>query len=117
MVLCANIIVSLEQWQFFPFFFRYQDEGLLPGYDGRYYYLSRTKFEKNLLIKNLSLKDNGYFECQMTHAVDGAPTSQHRAKAYVTVLGKLMAVSSSEVHFFKSRIFHFILFGAHMLCI
>uniref|UniRef100_A0A0N4V110 Nephrin n=1 Tax=Enterobius vermicularis TaxID=51028 RepID=A0A0N4V110_ENTVE len=72
----------------------YQDEGLLPGYDGRYYYLSRTKFEKNLLIKNLSLKDNGYFECQMTHAVDGAPTSQHRAKAYVTVLGKLMAVSS-----------------------
>lgn len=62
----------------------FHETGPLPGYGGRYSYLKDGAGELHLQIENLSLADDGKFECQMLRP----PNKFLRAAAYVTVLGE-----------------------------
>ncbi|KAM3726287.1 Synaptogenesis protein [Dirofilaria immitis] len=56
--------------------------GKLTGHEGRYSYVTHSPDEKHLKIENVTLRDDGLFECQMTHPSLGA----YRASASITVL-------------------------------
>uniref|UniRef100_A0A915DCM0 Ig-like domain-containing protein n=1 Tax=Ditylenchus dipsaci TaxID=166011 RepID=A0A915DCM0_9BILA len=68
----------------------FHDSGPLPGYGGRYSYVKESPEELHLQIDNISLADDGKFECQMLRP----PNKFLRAAAFVNVL-----VPPSEVHF------------------
>ncbi|VDN01079.1 unnamed protein product [Thelazia callipaeda] len=56
--------------------------GKLAGHQGRYYYVLDHSNEKHLRIENVTLGDDGLFECQMTHPSLGP----FRTSALITVL-------------------------------
>ncbi|KAL3982160.1 Immunoglobulin domain family protein [Acanthocheilonema viteae] len=60
----------------------FHDAGKLAGHEGRYSYVTHSSNEKHLKIENVTLKDDGLFECQMIHPSLGA----YRTSAFVTVL-------------------------------
>uniref|UniRef100_A0A915Q552 Uncharacterized protein n=1 Tax=Setaria digitata TaxID=48799 RepID=A0A915Q552_9BILA len=60
----------------------FHDAGKLAGHEGRYSYLTNSSDEKHLKIENVTLEDDGLFECQMTHPSLGA----YRTSAFITVL-------------------------------
>uniref|UniRef100_A0A0R3S404 Ig-like domain-containing protein n=1 Tax=Elaeophora elaphi TaxID=1147741 RepID=A0A0R3S404_9BILA len=62
----------------------FHDAGKLAGHEGRYSYVTNSPDEKHLKIENVTLKDDGLFECQMIHPSLGA----YRTSASVTVLGE-----------------------------
>ncbi|VDO25771.1 unnamed protein product, partial [Onchocerca flexuosa] len=60
----------------------FHDAGKLAGHEGRYSYVIDSSNEKHLKIENVTLRDDGLFECQMTHPSLGA----YRTSASITVL-------------------------------
>ncbi|VDK65575.1 unnamed protein product [Onchocerca ochengi] len=60
----------------------FHDAGKLAGHEGRYSYVIDSPNEKHLKIENVTLRDDGLFECQMTHPSLGA----YRTSASITVL-------------------------------
>ncbi|EFO27330.2 immunoglobulin I-set domain-containing protein [Loa loa] len=56
--------------------------GKLAGHEGRYSYVTHSPDEKHLKIENVTLRDDGLFECQMIHPSLGA----YRTSASVNVL-------------------------------
>lgn len=69
----------------------FHDAGKLAGHEGRYSYVTHGLDEKHLKIENVTLRDDGLFECQMIHPSLGA----YRTSALVTVLGKVI----THIHF------------------
>lgn len=61
----------------------FHDSGPLPGYGGRYSYVKDGPGELHLQIENISLSDDGKFECQMLRP----PHKFLRSSAFVNVLG------------------------------
>ncbi|CAG9541092.1 unnamed protein product [Cercopithifilaria johnstoni] len=60
----------------------FHDAGKLAGHEGRYSYVTHSPDEKHLKIENVTLRDDGLFECQMIHPSLGA----YRTSASVNVL-------------------------------
>ncbi|EJW85216.1 immunoglobulin I-set domain-containing protein [Wuchereria bancrofti] len=56
--------------------------GKLSGHEGRFSYVIHSPDEKHLKIENVTLRDDGLFECQMIHPSLGA----YRTSAFVNVL-------------------------------
>ncbi|VDK46800.1 unnamed protein product [Anisakis simplex] len=60
----------------------FHDEGVLAGYGGRYSYMRDGPDEKHLKIENVTLEDDGIFECQMMRP----GLRGFRSSSYVTVV-------------------------------
>ncbi|CAI2358260.1 unnamed protein product [Caenorhabditis sp. 36 PRJEB53466] len=60
----------------------YHQEGVLPGHEGRYSYIKQNPEELHFKISQVSIEDDGEYECQMLHPDEGPI----RAKAFLNVL-------------------------------